>query len=233
MATTSIVRPHSFDRQQSLLKLDCSADLRSYSRNLGPGVQEKLFQRTSEALRAQLDEHREFLLGHQRNGQRQISPVPQVNVGPWPHTLPPDEPAHQPYPYAPTPPYAQTQDPIPGDVNTYPPALRDALDRCMAFQQPNDDTIYHVIEDIQSTYMDNAHKITGTYQSLQGANEEVVRKFLFDGAWSSGIHMGYDPEYMVLEGGGLKCAIQTDGSMGGYTQIYVHHVNLSEMKRRR
>ena len=240
MATPSVGRLCSFDRQQSLLSLDCSSDLRSYSRNLGPGVQEKLFQRTSDALRAQLDEHRDFLLRHQRNNRIQASLVPRVNAPvplavplegawrPWPHTLPSHEPT-QPLARPPTPDRAQS--PVPGDIRTYPPGLRDALEHCTAVQRPEEHTIYHVIYDVRSTYMDDVHEISGTYHNLQEANEQVARMFLFDGDWSSGTHAGYDAEYEVLEGGALKCAIETDGSMGGYTEIYVRRVNLNEVKR--
>ncbi|KAF2854821.1 hypothetical protein T440DRAFT_360096, partial [Plenodomus tracheiphilus IPT5] len=88
----TLIRPRSPDTlQHRLLSLDCSADLQSYSRNLGPGVQEKTFQRTSDALRAQLEEHRDFLLRHQQNEHAQLTPVSQVNspVAPSVQVMPP------------------------------------------------------------------------------------------------------------------------------------------------
>lgn len=237
MATSAVAKLHSFDRQQSLLNLDCSADLRSYSRNLGPGVQEKLFQRTSDTLRAQLDEHRDFLLRHQRNSQMQINPVPRVNAPnpltvprPWSHTLPSHEPA-QPLARSPTPPPPQS--PVLGDINTYPPALRAALEQCTAVQQPEDNIVYRVMFEVQGAYAGHdVHDIAGTYDSLQEANEQVVQMFLFDGTYSSGASAGYEADYEV-EGGALSCAIETDGSTGGYTQIYVRRVNLPGVKRSR
>ncbi|CAO2648961.1 Nn.00g099100.m01.CDS01 [Neocucurbitaria sp. VM-36] len=222
MATIAVTRLNRFDRQQSLLSLDCSADLRSYSRNLGPGVQEKIFQRTSEALRAQLEEHRDFLLRHNKSDLVQVSPVPHL-LAPAPLAVPISNigkaQSHIIHAYGMA--AALPQTPRFGDINSYPPALRDALDRSAALQRPDDDAIYHVMEDIQSTYMEDSKRIAKICDNVQEANEEVVRLFLEEGYYTSGTYACNEAEYEVFEFGGLRCAIETDGSTGGFTEIYV------------
>lgn len=78
----TVERQHAFSTSQNLLNLDCSADLKSYRRNLGPGVQAKCFEKTSDTIRAQLDNHRAFLLQHRQSGQASAfpSPVPRLEV---------------------------------------------------------------------------------------------------------------------------------------------------------
>ncbi|KAF2134320.1 hypothetical protein P153DRAFT_381501 [Dothidotthia symphoricarpi CBS 119687] len=67
--------PSRSSTTHALLQLDCSADLLLYSRNLGPGVQARCFERKNEALRAQLDQHRDFLIQ-----QKIHSPVPRLDI---------------------------------------------------------------------------------------------------------------------------------------------------------
>lgn len=267
MAAAILARPDSFHRQQRLLHLDCSADLRSYSRNLGPGVQEKIFERTSDALRTQLEEHRDFLLQHQhqQHGQGRLDSITRSHV-PYAQHVPQPAPARlEPSPYAYIQPSgtaaavasasrtAQThavlgspysakriaprrpQNPIAGDIATYPRALREALERCLALQTTNDseDTVYHVIIAVQSTYMDDSHEIVGTYTNLREANEKMADMFLFNGDYASGIDADETPEYDVKEGGLLSCAIMTDGSTGGYCTYYVQRARLTGSRRSR
>jgi hypothetical protein len=88
MTATAVPQPytrqHAFSTSRNLLNLDCSADLKSYRRDLGPGVQAKCFEKTSDTIRAQLDHHRAFLLRHRHDGQGSglPSPVPRLEVPP-------------------------------------------------------------------------------------------------------------------------------------------------------
>ncbi|CBX97102.1 predicted protein [Plenodomus lingam JN3] len=93
----TVARPPIHDiLQRRLLHLDCSADLQPYSRNLGPGVQEKAFQWTSDVLRAQLEEHREFLLRQQQHEQGTLNPILQSRtpVAPGPESMPRSHDTH-------------------------------------------------------------------------------------------------------------------------------------------
>lgn len=241
-------RPHTYSTSTSrnLLNLDCSADLKSYRRNLGPGVQAKCFEKTSDTIRAQLDNHRAVLLKHRRSGQANgfPSPVPRLEV-PQQHTplshraggmqvTAPSGNYHtashprplqilsQPHAPQQPRPMARPRQPIEGNVATYPPDLRQALEQCAQF--PDDhhlDIAYEVVVQIHSNYMEDSKEVVGTYRSQQEANMQVAATFLFDGYYESGA----DPDYEV-EDGSLQISVSTDGSMGGYTTISVEEVCL-------
>lgn len=147
----TVQRQHSFSTSQNLLNLDCSADLKSYRRNLGPGVQAKCFEKTSDTIRAQLDNHRALLLQHRQSGQTSgiPSPVPRLEIL-QPHTTPsntviqsqfaaPNNKYHTAFhprplqilsqPHAPRQTTsARLQRSAPGSVSTYPANLRQTLE---------------------------------------------------------------------------------------------------------
>lgn len=202
-------------RSQRLLQLDCSADLQSYRGGLGLEVQ----ARRADGMMGALLPRPDALHGHAMNThQHSTAIVPHIDA--WRQTLPSPPPA--------------PASPIQGEFNTYPPALLSALARCHTdAPPPRDGTLYQVIEDVQSTYMDDSQVVVETYSSLHEANEGVAEHFLFGGSYSSGRAMGEEPEYEVLDGARLRCAIQTDGSMGGYAEIYVREVNVKVEKRAR
>lgn len=104
--------------------------------------------------------------------------------------------------------------------SSIPPLLRYALDRCNAHPAPasNPNAVYQVIEDTASTYMDGNHNVVGRYSVLREANEAAVQHFIDGGFLTAGLEA---PEIEVMEGGRISCGIATDGSMGGYTTVYV------------
>ncbi|KZM21597.1 uncharacterized protein EKO05_0008048 [Ascochyta rabiei] len=238
----SVPRQHAYPSSQNLLNLDCSADLKSYRRDLGPGVQAKCFEKTSDTIRAQLDDHRAFLLRHRKSGQasRFPSPVPRLEVlqsytVPSNNAVPPQltvpnnnyHTASQPrplqilsQPHAPlqTSP-ARPESPVPGNIGTYPIGLRQALERCNRYGDRHEaGRVHEVIVRITRERMPTTQDVVGVYESLQDANMKAANIFLFDGHYESGL---YQPTYEVGDMGHLRCAVETDGSTGGYTEIYV------------
>lgn len=58
-------KPYEFSRpppSQTLLNLDCSSDLNSYSRSLGPGVPGRKISINDEAVRAHIEDRRDHIL---------------------------------------------------------------------------------------------------------------------------------------------------------------------------
>ncbi|CAN9103609.1 hypothetical protein CC77DRAFT_1030899 [Alternaria alternata] len=224
MTTTAPARSHGFDRQHSLLQLDCSADLRHYSRNLGPGVQERIFQTTSDALRKQLDEHRDFLLRHQQQ-QPRLAPAPVVS-GPAPGT---------PHAYTQPHPYPQVSQPplqaaapqqlvhrraepaiVPGDINTYPLALRDALYAQKLIPRAHDGrTAFHVVTSSKNRDMGEDTKVVGTCGTMLAANELAAWYFVehcmgdvaeakFTQLASGALHCGAGPHNVYVQEGRME-----------------------------
>ena len=227
-AMTASARPPygaGFDRQHRLLQLDCSADLRHYSRNLGPGVQERIFQTTSDALRSQLDEHRDFLLQHQGQQQQtqpQLGPAPVVSG-------PPATNMSQPYTshsHLSPPPRLQSAaprpmlqgKPVPGDVSTYPPALSEALYSHKAaaarIQQYDTRAVYHVVYRTEKRYSKEETVVVGTCRSMLAANELAARYFL-----ENCLSDGDEAKYKQLITGALSCEVGIEnGRRTVYTQ---------------
>jgi hypothetical protein len=211
-------RPYGLDRQQGLLNLDCSADLRHYSRNLGPGVQERTFQTTSDALRKQLDEHRDFLIRYQRQQQPNATSAPVLS---GPATIAPRSYAPPASQYQQPPPLLQSAAPqplqsqplpirptaavVPGDVNTYPPALREALYSRKSMSRAHDGrTIYHVMSSSGDGYSSDHEQVVGTCRSMQAANELAARYFVdYLGGPTN------EDKYRLLANGALHCEVGT------------------------
>ena len=238
-------RQHAFSTSRNLLNLDCSADLKSYRRDLGPGVQAKCFEKTSDTIRAQLDDHRAFLLRHRQSGQASgfPSPVPRLEV-PRSHTVTSNNAVPPPMtapinnyhtashprplqilsqPHAPQQlvSASRPQSTVPGNIATYPIDLRRALEQCAQYgHQYEPNTVYEVIVDIGSNYMRDSKDVVGTYESLQEANMQVASVLLFDGYYAS----GDNPAYEIESAGRLKVNVMTDGSTGGDTTIWVKKV---------
>ncbi|KAH6866419.1 hypothetical protein J4E91_007632 [Alternaria rosae] len=225
MTATAPARSHGFDRQHSLLQLDCSADLRHYSRNLGPGVQERIFQTTSDALRKQLDEHRDFLLRHQQQ-QPRLAPTSSVVSGPAPPT-PQAYPQPHPYSQASQPPPLQAAVPqlvhrrpepaiVPGDISTYPLALRDALYSQKLIPRAHDGrSAYHVVVSSKNRDLGEDTKVVGTCPSMLAANELAARYFVehclvdvvdakFTQLASGALHCGAGPHNVYVQEGRME-----------------------------
>lgn len=66
--------------------------------------------------------------------------------------------------------------------------------------------------------MEDSHDVIGTYNDLKKANEHAVWHLLVGGFWLSADE---EAEVEVMEGGMISCAVQTDGSTGGFTTIFV------------
>ncbi|KAJ4986570.1 hypothetical protein SVAN01_07879 [Stagonosporopsis vannaccii] len=242
-------RQHTHSTSRNLLNLDCSADLRSYRRDLGPGVQAKCFEKTSDTIRAQLDNHRAILLRHRQSGQASVfpSPVPRLEV-PRGQTVPSNRagmsqvtPSNDNYhtafhprplqilsqPHAPqqTRPSTQPQRPVAGDVTTYPTDLRRALEQCAQYpDEHGTDTAFEVVVHVASTYMDDSTDVVGACRSLQEANMQVAEAFLFHGYHDAGIN----PTYQVEIDGGLQIEVMIEGSMGGRITISVEEVPIEQ-----
>lgn len=233
MAATASPHGYAFDRQQRLLQLDCSADLRHYSRNLGPGVQERIFQTTSDALRTQLDEHREFLLQHQKQKQPQqphLTPVP-VPSGPAPalaqsytharhYTQPPPPPPASVLSTIPT--AIITRSPtktIPGDINTYPLALREALYSHKCTSRAHDGrSIYHVVSSKASSHSSDEVVVVASCRSMVAANEMTAQHFL-----ERYLDKCEDIKYKQLGNGALSCEATVDKQR---VSVYVQEARL-------
>jgi len=224
-ATTASARQAyggGFDRQHRLLHLDCSADLRHYSRNLGPGVQERIFQTTSDALRSQLDEHRDFLLRHQGQQQQpqqpQLAPAPVVSGPlatsiPTPYNAYPNPPPRlQSAASRPNPP----RKPIPGDVSTYPKALSEAVysHKATAPMAHVHDarTIYHIVCRTEKRYSKEEMMVVGSCRSLLAANEAAARYFL-----ENCLGDGDEAKYKQLITGAVSCEV---GIENGRRTVY-------------
>ncbi|KAF1943613.1 hypothetical protein EJ02DRAFT_453088 [Clathrospora elynae] len=230
MAATAIASTYSLDRQQRLLHLDCSADLRPYSRSLGPGVQERIFQTTSDALRAQLDEHRDFLLRHQQQAQPHLShpPVlsPPTTIPLHSHILPPNhyhQPA-QPQPSQAAPPPKPTQsrqvyDLVPPITTTYPPALHEALGECTRIHLAQNiisrtrdgRATYNVMFEIGDRYerggaVDTRCDTVETYQSMSKANNFAAQCFVIKFSGRD-LRRGI---FQARDNGALHCEIETE-----------------------
>jgi hypothetical protein len=242
----SYTRQHAFSTSRNLLNLDCSADLKSYRRDLGPGVQAKCFEKTSDTIRAQLDHHRAFLLRHRQSGQSSglPSPVPRLEVPPShtaqystapPHITASNGSYHvasHPRPLSvlsqPHAPQAtQASRPAPPSRrasavsvhnNTFPEGLRRALERCSQYgDRRQPDIVWKVIIDTASDYKDATRDVVAAYDSLQEANVQVANVYLHEYQPS----VLDDPKYEVEGDGGLRIRCKTDGSMGGCVDIFV------------
>jgi hypothetical protein len=104
--------------------------------------------------------------------------------------------------------------------STIPPPLRYALEHCNARSAHVKDpaTVYQVIEDTKSAYRDDNTNIVGIYSDLHHANEAAVSHFFDGGFLTAGLDA---PEIKVLVGGMISCGVATDGSMAGYTTVFV------------
>lgn len=65
--------------------------------------------------------------------------------------------------------------------------------------------------------MDSSREVVGAYESLQEANMQVANFFISEGYFKS----SDDPTYKVEGDGTLTIRCNSDGSMGGYVEIFV------------
>jgi hypothetical protein len=232
-------RQHAFSTSRNLLNLDCSADLKSYRRDLGPGVQAKCFEKTSDTIREQLDEHRAFLLRHRQDGQASGFPSPVPRLEALPSQSAPNSNVASPHvtatrnnyytasqprplrmlsqPHAPWQPVQASQPgtPVSGQVGTYPAGLRQALERCSQYgHQRQYGVVWEVITDVTDEYSGSRTEVVGTYESLQEANMQSTIVFLDEGYYTE----DFSPVYEVKGDGSLAIQNEFDG---GCVEIYI------------
>lgn len=232
-------RQHAFSTSRNLLNLDCSADLKSYRRDLGPGVQAKCFEKTSDTIREQLDEHRAFLLRHRQDGQASGFPSPVPRLEALPSQSAPNSNVASPHvtatrdnyytasqprplrmlsqPHAPQQPLqaSRPRAPVSGQVGTYPTGLRQALERCSQYgHQRQYGIVWEVVTDVMDEYSDSRTEVVGTYESLQEANMQSTIVFLDHGYYME----DFSPVYEVKGDGSLAIESEFDG---GRVEIYI------------
>jgi hypothetical protein len=236
-------QPYEFSKppaSRTLLNLDCSADLTSYSRSLGPVVPDRKISITDETVRAHIEDRRDHILR-----SRESSRGPQVQAqalgyppSGHPHASVPDNPnIHNPIPRpqpaqfllqrplstAPTPTLSRPRSPIPGNPATYPSALRSALEESSrrAAEPTPSNVVFQVIEQIDSRYMDDSTSIVSTHKTLHSANKFAADHFIseYGGCLDQGFER--EPEFGLDRYGGLEMRVETDGSMGGLCSVYV------------
>ncbi|KAH6629820.1 hypothetical protein C7974DRAFT_193736 [Boeremia exigua] len=243
-------RQHASAASRNLLNLDCSADLRLYRRNLGPGVQAKCFEKTSDTIRAQLDHHRAFLLRHRRDGRTSglPSPVPRLEV---PQAMPgidaaatqmnvpttkyhtashprPLQILSQPHAPQQAPSVPQWERPFPGNVSTYPVDLRRALEECARYEHKYEPhTVYEIVMHV--TGERGEHSVIGSSGSLQEANLLLARMFLFEGYRD----YGDDATYEVSNDGSLRVSVVAEGWQRGEMTITVERNSVRPGPKRR
>jgi hypothetical protein len=189
------------------------------------------YEQTNEALRAQLDEHRGFLLQQQRFREslapiRQAVPMIPVHVVAA-KTNRQGLPVYQHMSFAgqPSPPPMMQLErptrayrPVAGDVATYPPALREAIDQansCVAMQPAGG--VFQVMHRSDNGYLDDETQLVARCTSVSEANLKVAQ-FFIETFWYNGMD---EPTFEVDADGRLRCEIETDGSMGAFESIYV------------
>lgn len=234
-------QPYEFSKppaSRTLLNLDCSADLTSYSRSLGPIVPDRKISINDETVRAHIEDRRDHILR-----SRESSRGPQIQAqalgyppSGHPHASVPGTPAiHNPIPRpqpaqfllqrplstAPTPTLSRHRSPIPGNPATYPSALRLALDESSrrGVDPPPANVVFQVIEQVNSRYMDDSTSIVSTHKSLHSANTFAAEHFISE--YGGCLNQGWDPEFGLDRYGGLEMRIETDGSTGGLCSVYV------------
>jgi hypothetical protein len=223
---------------RTLLNLDCSADLTSYSRSLGPVVPDRKISINDETVRAHIEDRRDHILR-----SRESSRGPQVQAqalgyppSGHPHASVPDNPnIHNPIPRpqpaqfllqrplstAPTPTLSRPRSPSPGNPATYPSALRSALEESSrrAAEPTPSNVVFQVIEQINSKYMDDSTNIISTHKTLHSANTYAAEYFIRE--YGGSLNNGWEPEFGLDRYGGLEMKIETDGSLGGLCSVYV------------
>ncbi|KAL6709702.1 hypothetical protein ACN47E_001130 [Coniothyrium glycines] len=207
MASTGVTRcPHGAQQQHRLLHLDCSADLRSFSRTLGPGVQEKLFQSMGDAFRLQMDSHRDRLLQHTEHRQTPLNRVPELNQRPVAPLAVPLVNVWHPYSHNLVPHHVQVQQqeerrqqheeemqqlrqrPQQKQRRTYdfaageyPPNLHEALEKCKREgSSTQQGAIYHVMYEQLNEYLGDETEVVGTFRSLHEANVFIPRHLMIN-----------------------------------------------------
>lgn len=251
MASLLLAQPTFLARRSpysSLLNLDCSADLSSYSRNLGPTVPPRSPALSSEMLRQQFEGHREMLL-RTRQAQNAAPAQPQTQnqnqtqTHMYSNSIAPAQQQQQHYypdPRAsaqnttpqqfgfrqPAAPARAERSPSPGKLDTYPRELREALEESARNNgaRGNENAIYHVVEDLDSDYMDDSSDVIGTYRNVHTANLKAAEQMVEGGYLESDDES--ELRVSIGEDGNLWMQTATEGSTGGRVSIYVRRGEL-------
>ena len=185
MATLLLPPSRSYDAQRhsSLLHLDCSTDLRAYSRSLGPVPAQSVPIPTISD---------DDLRRHFEPQGRDLNAVIR-SARPTYHAPLPPPTQRTPFSDMPIPPRSTE--------NTYSRALREALDASSRFSgSPSAGTIYTVLDELQAVYMDSWTNIVGSSQTLHNANLKAADHFV----------QTYDPKPDDAE---LEIKLRDDGSL--------------------
>jgi hypothetical protein len=212
--------------RDKLLKLDSSAHLRSYRRNLGPF-------RTNGPVEI-------FGEQGQGTGLRWTCDIVDLGEMRWTrtvnhevHAIQEDFPALFPIqirapavlsrtaaPAVQPPTFRHDNATMPHARNTVRTLLRAALEHSKTF--PDDDAVYEVLEETASTYMSDESQVVSIHPSLRAANERAVGYFV-ETYMSAAVD---EPEVELKNGGMISCTVETDGSLGGNTTVYVRRAKV-------
>ncbi|KAH7073068.1 hypothetical protein BKA63DRAFT_56928 [Paraphoma chrysanthemicola] len=226
-------------RGSRLLDLNCTPrfGLHMYRRSLGPP--ERVPVRTDrvigEQLRTRLDEERDRMLRNPtgagvqpldslfrprievewvaaKSNKQGLPVYPQAPVVHFQSGQPPMPPEH----------FSRAYDPVAGDVATYPPALREALNRANASTalegSPRQLRIFRVMHCTDSRYMRDETREVARCASVVEANLTVAEYFI-ETFWNNS--MLDEPRFHVSAAGTLRCEVSSDGSTGGYETVCV------------
>jgi hypothetical protein len=118
--------------------------------------------------------------------------------------------------------FSRAYHPVAGDVATYPPALREALNRANASialeGSPRPIRIFRVMHYTDSNYTRDETKEVARCASAIEANL-IVAEYFIETFWNDS--MLDEPRFQVSAGGTLRCEVSSDGSMGGFETICV------------
>lgn len=81
--------------------------------------------------------------------------------------------------------YHSHPDVIYGDLSTYPPILRNAIDQCNAHPDCDAPQAYEVVDDTVSNYSEDEYGVVQECKSLREANEWALKYLIDEGFWTS------------------------------------------------
>lgn len=112
---------------------------------------------------------------------------------------------------------------MPGDIRTYPIGLRQALERSRGNESRyGAEGLLHEVVVTVSGEMPPTTDVVGVYERLQDANMKAAELFIFGGYYASADEEG---TYRIGHIGDLRIEVYTDGSTGGWTEIYVRRAS--------
>ncbi|KAH4990875.1 hypothetical protein HBI76_061870 [Parastagonospora nodorum] len=214
--------------RDKLLKLDSSAHLRSYRRNLGPfrangPVEISGEQEQGTGVRWTCDIVDLGEMGWTRTVNHEVHAIQEDYPAPSPiHIRAPAVLSQTAAPAVQPPMFPHHNAAMPHARNTVPPLLRAALEHGKTF--PNDDALYEVFEETASAYMSDESQVVSTHRGLRAANERAVGYFV-ETYMCAAVD---EPEVELKNEGMISCTVETDGSLGGNSAVYVRRAKVGE-----